>query len=359
MDDCRRGSFVGWGAGMRKWLIWLLAGFVLAGLADGLIWLWATSALAAGVDRWTAQLRAQGWTVETGSRAEGGWPLAAIVTINDIRVAGGEHMLPGGLDWHTGSVTLAVSFAAPLVLSVTPEGHEWLRLSHVTPVVFDADRIQALVPLWGVDRAQAELVADLMADRMTGGLDGSHHPQDVRLESLLLHVHTQTGARGVEAKIDLAARGIELPDIGRWPLGATVSAASAKVDLVSPRLPDGAQAPADQARAWRDLGGSLALTEVKLRWGPLVLQGGVKLGLDDRLQPAGSGTATVSGGQAALDALVDGGVVLPGVGATAKAVLGAMAPAAGGDSVRLPFVLHDSTFSVGPIPLLRVNDILW
>jgi len=112
---------------MRKWLIWLLAGFVLAGLADGLIWLWATSALAAGVDRWTAQLRAQGWTVETGTRAEGGWPLAAIVTINDIRVAGGEHMLPGGLAWHTGSVTLAVSFTAPLVLSVTPEGQEWLR----------------------------------------------------------------------------------------------------------------------------------------------------------------------------------------------------------------------------------------
>jgi hypothetical protein len=101
------------------------------------------------------------------------------------------------------------------------------------------------------------------------------------------------------------------------------------------------------------------LSDVLLKWGPLTLTGDAQLGMDSRLQPAGKGVADVSGAAAALDALVDGGVVQPGMAATAKAVLGAMAQLPGGDSVRLPFVLRDNTVSVGPIPLARLNDIVW
>jgi len=121
-----------------------------------------------------------------------------------------------------------------------------------------------------------------------------------------------------------------------------------------------AHAPvAVEAAAWQEGGGAVSVSDALLKWGPLTLTGQAQLGLDSRLQPAGKGVADVSGAAAALDALVDGGVVQPGMAATAKAVLGAMAQLPGGDKVRLPFVLRDNTVSVGPIPLARLNDIVW
>ena len=341
---------------MRKWFIWLLALSALAGIADTLLWLWGTRALDTGLDRYAAQLRGQGWTVEEGSRVTGGWPFAASLAVADLNLSGGEHALPGGLSWHAARVTLSVSVFAPFTLQVAPEGREVLRVSHMKPMVFDADRIDASVPLLGGALAGG----DLEAEGMTGGLVGSHHPQDVRLESLSLHVRARPGeAGGLAGEISFAARQIELPDIGRWPLGATLTSAAGKVLLSSPSLPGGSASASGDAAAWRDGGGTVSLQDVSLRWGPLGLDGQARLSLDDRLQPAGSGTADVSGGAAAIDALVVGGVIQQGLGATAKAVLSVMAQVPGTDAVRLPFVLRDSTVSVGPIPLARLNEIVW
>ena len=341
---------------MRKWLFGLLAcAGVLAGI-DTALWVWGTRALTQGVDRWAAQLRTQGWNVEMGNRALGGWPFAASVSLADIKLVGGEQAVPGGLAWHAQDVTLSVGMLAPRTIQIAPEGREFLRLSHMRALVFNADRLSAMVRLWG----GAEQLADLEATGITGGIAGSHHPQDVRLEALALHVRAQKQDGGTyHATLEVAAHGIELPDIGRWPLGATVGEAGGKVDVDSPELAAGSASPAVQAASWRSQGGAVVVRDLSLHWGPLDLQGDAKLALDARLQPAGSGTADVRGGADALDALVVGGVVSPGLGTTAKAVLGAMEALPGGGAVRLPFVLRDSTLSVGPIPVVRLNDIVW
>lgn len=363
---------------MRKWLTGLIATAGFLSAANGLLWLWGTHALAAGVDRWSTQLRAQGWNVQGHERTRGGWPFAASLAIADMRITGGDRLVPGGVAWRTGRLLLSISLTAPTTLSVSPEGQEFLRISTLPPLIFNAEHLLALVPLTGGPVQQA----DLTGQGLTGGISGSHHPQDVRMETLALHVHATPladasapasgresggageGGGGFIAEVKVAASGIGLPDIGRWPLGANVSSVAATVALVSPKLPPlskiGGHVPAAmEAETWRRGGGSLALRDVALRWGPLTLRGQAQLGLDARLQPAGNGNADVSGSAAALDALVDGGVVQSGMGATAKAVLSAMAQLPGGDAVRLPFVLRDNTLSVGPIPLARLNDIVW
>jgi hypothetical protein len=340
---------------MRKWLTWLIAVPVLFCLADTLLWLWATHALASGLDRWSSQLRAQGWVVEDGARQPGGWPFAATLAVTDARIAGGEQVVPGGMSWRAGRVVLSVSLSSPATLSIAPEAQQFLRVSHSPQVIFHADRMDALLPLLGGASQQAEVTAE----GITGGILGSHHPQDVRVDRISLHVEaTPRPSGGLDAIVRLRADQIGLPDIGRWPLGAVVGAAGATVRLYSPRLQDHAPAPAEAA-AWQAGAGSIAVQDALLKWGPLTLTGEAQLGLDARLQPAGRGTANVTGAAAALDALVDGGVVQPGMAATAKAVLGAMAQLPGGDAVRLPFVLRDNTLSVGPIPLARLNDIVW
>jgi hypothetical protein len=339
---------------MRKWLRWLVAVPVFLCLADVLLWLWATHALATGLDRWGAQLRAQGWTVQDGGRVAGGWPFTASLAVTDAKIEGGQ-ALPGGISWRATRVVLSVSLLAPTTLSVAPEEQQFLRVSHTPPIIFHADRMEAMLPLLGGAAQQA----DLAAQGITGGISGSHHPQDVRMNWLRVHIGIEPGkADGLAAALTVRAAQIGLPDIGRWPLGAVVSSLRASLEIYSPKLQEHLPAPVEAA-AWHAGGGSVTLSDTLLKWGPLTLTGAAQLGLDDRLQPSGKGTADVGGTAATLDALVGGGVLQPGLAATAKAVLGAMAQLPGGDAVRLPFVLRDSTLSVGPIPLARLNDIVW
>jgi hypothetical protein len=340
---------------MRKWLVRVLAVGLCAAIIDRLAWVVATRALVSGLDRWEDQARAHGWTVSEGGRFVSGWPFGASLTISKVEIAGGEHALPGGIRWEAGRTILSVSLTAPFTLQVEPQGQEVIRLSHMQPIVFNTEHILARSPL---GRRQDQ-EGWLTAQGVTGGIVGSGHPQDVRLESLTLHLRVRDGKTdGVAGELELAARGIDLPDIGRWPLGATVASLGGTLQLSSPNIASG-QGAREEAAAWRDGGGRVSLHDGALRWGPLGLRGEAQLGLDGRLQPAGNGTADISGAAAALDALVDAKVIAPGIGATGKAVLSVMPAAPGSTALRLPFVLRDNTLSVGPIPLARLNDVKW
>jgi hypothetical protein len=300
-------------------------------------------------------MREDGWTVEAKGRSSGGFPFTAMLALTNAHIAGGARAMPGGLSWRSYRVVLSVSLAAPFTLVIAPEEQQLVRFANLPPIVFHADRLEARLPL-GDARTR---VAKLTAQGVTGGISGSHHPQDVRVDDVSMKLILRDAeANGIDATLRVHADQIGLPDIGRWPLGALIGALGATVDVHSPALSGNAPA-AVEAADWQREGGKVAVHDALLKWGPLLLTGGAELGLDNRLQPAGNGVATVSGGAAAFDALVSGGVLQQGMGATAKAVLGAMAQVPGGDAVRLPFVLRDNTVSVGPIPIARLNDVVW
>lgn len=333
--------------------------------ADSLLWLLGSKMLESQSARWVAQVEAHGWSVSAGDQSGGGWPFLAQRTFERVAIAGGDRYLPGGLTWSADRLVLTVSLLHPMRLVLSAEGQQFLRLSHLPDIGFTAVHALARLPLLTGQGA----AGDLQVTGISGGIAGSRHPQDVQVESLWLRARQNTqdeGQKLLEVQIDVLATGIGLPDIGRWPLGATVTSAGASLRLSSPPLPSppaaaspGQSRVAAQAAAWRDDGGSLAVRDAVLRWGPLSLSGSADLGLDSRLQPAGSGTADVSGSEPALDAAAQGGIISPGLAMTAKAVLAVMPRAPGGDAIRLPFQLRNSTVSVGQIPLARLGDIGW
>jgi hypothetical protein len=339
---------------MRK-RIFLLA--VLA--AVGVDWLGCrllTQRAHAEFDRWTRIMTDQGWTVHAGTVVEDGAPFGARLTVHGLTLAGGRAIVPGGFDLHAERVVLSIRLSDPFLLHIEPQGDQVVRLSSLPPTVFDADQLTASVKLW---RGNGDSF-DIVGAGMAGGLQHSDHHQDVRVETLRLHL---TLARGVSARttaqMTVEARGVGLPDDGRWPLGATINRLGFDVGLASPAL--SGLAASDQARAWRDWGGALTLQRLDLRWGPLTMDTAATLGLDDNLQPAGSGTARLVGWAATLDALARAGTISKGVAQTAKAVLGLMAPAGQSEDagLSLPFTLRDSTLSVGKVPLMRINTLAW
>ncbi len=353
---------------MRRWL-YAPSALALLVLADALLWWVAVGQLQAGLDRWAAQARASGWTVSAGPGTRGGFPLRAELSLAGVAIDGGARLMPGGMGWRAGRLKLEVAMLHPATLVLSTSGPQHLRLSHLPPLVFTAAGLRTSVPLTGVDGG----TATLEASGVQGGIAGSRHPEDVQLATLRARLSGQTGQDGsISARLDAQAAGLGLPDTGRWPLSPNIAVLGGTLLLTSPPLGlthAGTLAsadPEDQARAWRDGGGTLAGQGLTLRWGKLAVAAEGKLGLDDRLQPEGSGTADMAGADAALDALAVGGVVPEGVAATAKAVLalmpGSTASAgalAGQQTLHLPFQLRQSTLTVARIPVVQLGEIAW
>ena len=347
---------------MRRWLTVTALVAACVFLLDTLLWMLGSHVLTTRTVRWIAQAQAHGWTVSAGERSAGGWPFAATLAIERAGIAGGERIMPGGLSWSADRVVVSISLAHPATLRIAADGQQFLRLSHLQDIGFTAAQAVVRLPLTGHQAGR------LYAAFINGGIAGSRHPQDVQIADLALLIqqdtpaHPQPGALPGVMRLSLQASGIGLPDIGRWPLGATIASLDTALTLSSPSLPD---QPADgqlRAGAWRDGGGKLTIDEARLRWGPLAVTAHAVLGLDSRLQPSGAGSADIAGSAPALDAASHAGLIPPGLALTAQAILAVMSHVAGPDgkdAVRLPFQLHDSTVSVGEIPIVRIPAVAW
>ena len=318
---------------------------------DFIAWKAATTRLQSNLASLTTDMRASGWTVQSSDPETGGWPFAAALTLKKLRIEGAGAAIPGGLAWSVDRIVLSIRLFDPRRLAIAPFGEETLRLSHLPVLDFDAESLEALIPL-GSGRPRH---AALTAEGLAGGLQASRRRQDVQIGTLSVSGQAQSSRGGIDATGDFAATGIALPDTGRWPLGGLVKHLSASATLISPPV-TGASSRA-QAQSWHDGLGFLRIHALDLRWGPLLLQGDAQLGLDGKLQPAGSGTIHVAGYGEALDALASAHVIGPGLAATYKALLEVMAPP--GAPLNVKVTLRDSTLFVGEIPLARVADVGW
>ena len=335
----------------------ILAAVLLLPAADWLACMALRHRMRAEYAAWVETISAQGWTVHSQAVSEGGFPLGATLVLTDFNISGGHAMVPGGLDWHGERVVVSASLAHPTRLTVEPQGEQTIRIASAHAVAFSAERLVASVPLGrqSVDRLS------LQAEGLSGGLVQSSRPADLQIEHLSLSLQANRhGAAHVSAAAAISATGIELPDNTRWPLGDRVKSFACGLDLASPAL-SGAAA-IEQARAWRDWGGTLSVHDLHLQWGPADLRAQARLGLDRDLQPEGRGSATLSGWSQTVDALAAGGTMPEGMAQTVKMVMALMAPAASaddGDTLTLPLTLKNSTISVGKIPLAQLRPIAW
>jgi len=134
----------------------------------------------------------------------------------------------------------------------------------------------------------------------------------------------------------------------------------ARLELVGAVSPDNLTAP--KLSQWAKDGGAIEVRSLRIVHGILGLNGDGTMALDGRLQPIGAFSARVTGYDAALDQLIQVGLVKPSDGNIAKMILGAMGkvPAGGGPKqIKVPISVQDQRLSVGPIPLMRMPAILW
>lgn len=343
---------------VRRLLIGTLAGLATLLAADTAAWLFATGWLERELATWLTQRRAAGWTASTSQPVRAGWPLAAVLKLTDVALAGGEADLPGGLAWEAGAAELSISLPRPFRLSIKAAGRQRLRLATLPVFPLTAERLELVLPLGS---GPASWAADLSAAR----LHAAFPTGILAIAGLALHADGRREAAAGEAAISANghAEAIDLPLLPSghpWPPGPRIATAAFDAALTGP-LPPAGSLPR-RAVAWRDGGGSLLVRQLTVGWGKLALSATATMALDPHLQPAGAATMSLAGYEPALDALAASNPPAARVVKAVKGVLAILArPAQGGSGaqVELPVNLEDRTLTVGPFPLLRLPELVW
>jgi hypothetical protein len=171
--------------------------------------------------------------------------------------------------------------------------------------------------------------------------------------------------RGVSFEINLAAREIRLPtdllaDSALEILGPLISAVSTEV-LVKGDLDTGS-ADIAALTAWRDGGGTVEFSSIKLRWGPVRISADGTLALDGDLQPVGSFATRIAGLENFVTAMETSGVLSPSDAAIARvtlAILTRPSDDGGPNRAEIPITLQDRTLRLGPVALIQFPPIVW
>jgi hypothetical protein len=343
---------------MRRRLWLLLTALLLAVvIGDTLIWYFAAQRMRAGLADWVAARRATGWSISTATPEAGGWPLAATLTLHDVAMQGGAPDIPDGLAWRAERVVLRLGLLHPVVLWIDAEGVQHLRVASAPDITYTANRLQARVPLQADPSAQP---LGLHGDALHASVPGAGDA--VTLDWLDVDAVVNPTAPKGQAAVSMSvnAGGIGLPSRLNWPLGPRIASVVLDVAL-NGSLPRAVGLTA-RATAWRDGGGSLRVQHLQTQWGVLKLTATATLALDPELQPAGTGTAQVTGYAETLDALARNGLMSRSAATTAKAVLSLLAvtPVDGGPSeVEVPLSLQYRTLSMHQMPLVRLPELDW
>jgi hypothetical protein len=324
----------------------LLGGLVLLlllGLGQVLLWRWMAGQMEAALGGWEAARRAEGWVVEHGAPVRGGWPLAVRLRVPDLRLAS------AGVEWRSPAIDLAIAMLRPQRLEVELAGEHRLRLG-VTEWPVTAERLAARLPV-----EQRALPSEAVIEG--GGL----RVGAIGLAGLRIDLETQEAAAEGEAALALrgALEGVELPaDV--TGLGRRLERAGLDAVVTGPVPPPGG--PRARATVWRDGGGTLALRQLDLAWGPATALLQATLSLDQGLQPMGAGTLRLTGAEAALDALVAAGVVVPrglGMARVMLGMLGRVPPEGGPPRIEVPVTLERQRLSIAGMALGRVEALPW
>lgn len=345
----------------RHKLVWFVAIPILLLAGHLAYWRIAAERLRSGYEAWLAARQAEGWEMISGSPSIGGWPRAATVAVPALTFRHAGPAVPGDLQASSASIMLSVSLFRPATLMIYLTGATRVRIAGQPEVILDGQDDWLSVPL----RQSGSHSIDLhVSDLLIQPASGTWHASAGLLNAQAM-VADRVGTGEADAQLPAAtftvsAEAIELPTVVKWPLGANISSLSVEGLMNGPFPPS--RDITGWAEAWRDGGGSLAITHLTMGWGPLGLTSSATLALDEQLQPMGSGNGRIIGYAATLDRLAAAGMLTKSAATAAKAVLSLMAGTPDADepsAVEVPLTLQYRTLSMRQVPLVRLPELDW
>jgi Uncharacterized protein conserved in bacteria (DUF2125) len=342
----------------RKYWILAVVIVLLVIAGDGIYWRIAVERVRTGYQNWLAALVASGWDVSSGSSSIGGWPSTGAIFIPNLTLRHGGPAIPGDVEVAATGVTLSVSLFNPVNLRISVAGPTHVRVGGLQDVVVTSDEDWISAPLLQSSSHTIDVHASGLRIEPSAGI--WHATAGLLNARATLADESAADHSDPAATFSVSAEAIALPAVIKWPLGTNISSLSMDGVMNGP-LPQ-TRDITRWAAAWRDGGGSLAITHLALGWGPLGLTSSATLALDEQLQPMGSGNGRIVGYAPTLDRLAAAGMLTKSAATAAKAVLSLMAGTGGSDEpsvVDVPLTLQYRTLSMRQVPLVRLPELDW
>ncbi len=323
-------------------VVWILVLLVVAAGAYGGYWFITANRLQAGLDRWAAERRAQGYALAWTKESVGGFPFAFRIALADASLARGNlyrvtvpeiagEASPWDLSrWHV---------AAPRGGSGTAQGVDApiAAQSLSGDVVLGADDSMfdvSVLRLSGAGASAGELAAQFTLPRQP---PQSHRDLGLTATVQLYHLVLPKPVKALGDTIETVA--VDIRIMGGLPPG------------------DWRQT----LTAWRDDGGTVELDRADLEWGALRLEARGTLALDGDLQPTAAMTAGIVDHDALIDAAVASGMLPAKNASLVKLLLDVLAKRGADGRRRLtaPVTVQDGELSIGRAVIGKVPRIAW
>ncbi len=332
-----------------------------AGIAGGIAiaaagytgyWFIAASEIEDRIEAWTAEQRAQGVEIESTATDVAGFPLRFDVALSEPRI----HDTENGWRWAAGELRARMRPWDFSEVIVFPDRHNAVRVlngGEWRTIDWRIDDGQLVVRLDGTRRI-SDIALDLRGMKVDGLWSrGSAHVESLQATGFAL-ADDQNG--GEVLRTALAMRNISLPDGLGDELGETLAFLDIDASVVGPIT--GGDKASETIAAWRDAGGTLELTDFRVRWGPLGIESNGTIALDGEMRPIAALTANIIGYGDVIDALIMSNMIPLGDAFIAKVAFNILAekPKDGGPPVlrAVPVTAQDGTLFVGPV---KVADL--
>ena len=339
----------------------LLAAFAAGAIAIAVAgytgyWFIAAGEIGDRIDDWAEKQRAQGLEIETGGTQVSGFPFRFEVTLRELQI----HDTRNGWRWAADSLRAEASawdFSEVTVfpdrrnaVQVLLEGGEWRDID----AEIDDGR---LVVRLDDDRRFREIRLDLQGLEIAGvwpqgaAQVGSLHATGVAIDD---------DSSGEEVlKTSIAVRDAVLPSDLAEGLGETLDFLDIDASVVG-SIPS-ERGTNEAITAWRDAGGTLELTGLRARWGPLGIETSGTIALDGAMRPIAALTADIIGYGDVIDALIMSNLIPLGEGFIAKVAFNMLAekPEDGSPPVLrgVPVTAQDGTLTVATIKVAELPPL--
>jgi len=309
-----------------------------------------------GAERWVAEARERGETVEFAAMDVGGFPVDVTLSIEALRYAwqqdGASAGWTGGFDasaWLGSPDRVEVAFAGRQVVTVDPDGPDG-PFEIAWPPPSSADLVTDGEGRLGEARFRAGEVA--VTDMGTG--------QTYTVGTLTLDaVRTEAVDDEPPAMlVDALAESIALPAETAALLGPQVERVELAADMTHPPVLGGERFDPER---WRAAGGTLFVRALRVVWAGVEGEASGQLELDSRLQPVGTLQLSLTGYDKALDAAVAAGQIAAKDARTLRGVLDLFAStsAEGARTVSAPMTIRNGGVYVGPLLVAELPAVDW
>jgi len=339
----------------------LVAVLLIAAAAIGVGWWVVVHQIESEIDAFAARLAGDGGRFAVAGRTRAGFPFHPTLILAKPEIVvppGGSGAFPASWSYSGDTATVSVSLFSPGTINVALSGAGRLRAAPLGQPLDLA--VEAGIATAQLARAQGrETAAVRIANLAIAAPDG----ETIQLDSANLNVAraiVPPANERVEAySAGLQLFGLTLPETRTTPLGRRMGQLLLEAHLLGP-LPPSLDTAA--FKSWRDAGGTIEVTRLLTRFGPLTISAEGTLALDPDMQPMGAGTGRIQGFSQALDALAATQVIRLNDAKAAKSFLALLArpPTPGAEpQLTAPLTIQDKKLFIGPVAVMQMPHIQW